>query len=716
MDGAGEAARPDALPAADLEKRRAALASWTFEPVAIEGSTFLFHLDRRDGSFFLEDRRTRVKWFSSWGRRGFASVRLAAETGGDPGSAPWYPIDRIERVASEATRIRFRGLSSKADVPPIQLEVSALARGLSLRFDVPEEGRARGMSVRLLDSALWIPDTDPGGAALPVERGEWHESDSPGAMSRRLGGIGPGGSAGARVAGDGPMTLSFLGLLKSKNPLLVRWRDPGAALDVERRPVADPAFPGRQGIFVSLELSGASGAVELIPLGEEETGILDVTRAHRDLLGNTFFPSTLRHKTGARPELRSFLGAALFRLRVGEGRGFADAASFAERLRRTLGLDQAAVILEGWSPASPGGKRDLLPALASAGGDGGLADCARRIKALGYIFGLDLPADRFNSGDTSSGAAWWRAALALARSETAAPALLELCSPQLVVLSGAGRVARANAPGDAELPEARADFGRHLAETFGLAGIGPASEEDVGWSAFFDGPAGALLTRAPRLEALPLFDAAFGHCARISGGPGEAVRPDDAALVLAHLLVGEVPLYFVPDVSPPAAPRDGAGWCFARDEGWAEGKGLAPHEVFLKNTYEVLSFVARQKFRDPLVRHRKLTRDGSVRESNFGVDMRVLVNFGPGSYEDEEEGVVLPPFGFLVKHPYLFAFHALRVNDVEYDRPAFFVLRSLEGKMILRAEEVKVFHGFGPSRVRYGRDLDVEREAVLKIW
>jgi hypothetical protein len=258
---------------------------------------------------------------------------------------------------------------------------------------------------------------------------------------------------------------------------------------------------------------------------------------------------------------------------------------------------------------------------------------------------------------------------------------------------------------------------------FGLVGFGPAVEADLEHAVHFEGFLDGTLTDPTAEDLWPVFTAAFGHCVRLGATPDRALRPDDPAGVLAHLLVGEVPVYDLPPPSGAAAvvsddvrakdPR----WCLARDEGWAAGRGLSAHDVFLKNTYEVLSHLARQRVREPLLYHRKLVPDGKVRESFFGPDLRIVVNFGPGDYEDPEDGFKIPPNGFVVRHPFLLAFHALRVNDVEYERPAFFVVRSLEGKMYLRAERVLIYHGFGPDRIDLGgRTFRVEKEEVVRIW
>ena len=74
---------------------------------------------------------------------------------------------------------------------------------------------------------------------------------------------------------------------------------------------------------------------------------------------------------------------------------------------------------------------------------------------------------------------------------------------------------------------------------------------------------------------------------------------------------------------------------FARDDGWAAGKGLSPEDVFLKNTYEVLSHVARIRAREQLLFHRALVPDASVRETYFGPDLRIVVNLGTEPFRIE---------------------------------------------------------------------------------
>ena len=98
-----------------------------------------------------------------------------------------------------------------------------------------------------------------------------------------------------------------------------------------------------------------------------------------------------------------------------------------------------------------------------------------------------------------------------------------------------------------------------------------------------------------------------------------------------------------------------------------------------------------------------------AREAHVGGDFLLVY--------DADDDFVLPAGGFVVRYPFLFAFCAREIDGVEYDRPAFFVVRSLEGKMYLRAERVHIYHGFGPPNLRLGgKEFVVETEIETRIW
>ena len=165
-------------------------------------------------------------------------------------------------------------------------------------------------------------------------------------------------------------------------------------------------------------------------------------------------------------------------------------------------------------------------------------------------------------------------------------------------------------------------------------------------------------------------------------------------------------------VFAPAAETGADSGCFARaDQGW--GSDLCAHDRTIKNTYEVLSHLNRLTAETPMTDHAFVTADHRVERSAFG-EVRILANYGPEPYE--HEGTVLPAYGFLVESPIFVAFHAIRHRDIDYGRGALFTLRSLDGRPLAESRRVRVFHGFGPTRVRIGdREFDVEREAEVAV-
>jgi len=189
--------------------------------------------------------------------------------------------------------------------------------------------------------------------------------------------------------------------------------------------------------------------------------------------------------------------------------------------------------------------------------------------------------------------------------------------------------------------------------------------------------------------------------------------------VVGRIKVAGDAVEFTP-AAPKAAPRGGGDPAlFARsDGGWAEG--MHPYDVFVKNTYEVLSPLNEITSRVRMTGHEFLSADRAVRRSRFGEGaeaVEVTVNLGDAAYACRSKAggdVVLGAYGFLVDGPTLAAFSALKFGGLDYAAPPLFVLRSLDGKPLAESARVRIYHGFGDPRVRLaGREYKVEREAVM---
>ena len=150
---------------------------------------------------------------------------------------------------------------------------------------------------------------------------------------------------------------------------------------------------------------------------------------------------------------------------------------------------------------------------------------------------------------------------------------------------------------------------------------------------------------------------------------------------------------------------------FAPDEGWT--KGLGDTDRFIKNSYEVLSYLQRLTAERPMTRHEFVTPDRSVERAVFGKGLvTVVVNFGPKDYEVGD--VVLPANGFLIQSDTFRAFCATKIGGRTYDRPAMFTMRSLDSKPLTMSGKVRIFHAFGDPRVKFnGKEYTVEREAMV---
>lgn len=717
----------------DIAARRQKLEGWTFEPASLDGLNFRFHLDRKDGSFFVQNPRYGIKLFSSWGRRGFASVRLAG--------GAWLPLDRIEALEVAAEKLRFRGASQDPSAPAVHFTFASLRQGaeLSLSFELSESSRASVEHVRLLDEALWTADGDGDGSgvALGADLGEWYSADGDQDLDLTLrSALAPAPEA-APGAPARTYSLPLAAVFRGEAGFLVFWDDPHIVVRLQRRaPGGD--FPGRRGLFLTLEFdaSGAGaprGEVSLVPMTRSEIGRFEPAHLYRELLGGALGIPSLRTRTGKEPGQRAFLGAALFRPVLAaspsppEAAGavaytFDDVARIGERLARDLGIDEALFLLDGWLGSGSDPASGPWTAAEECGGTAGLKDCVRRLGEGGFLLGLVIEREQLlaplRRGEEDRR---WRSFLAAASGDDGFAELKALYGAQLVVL----RAPEARTALPPEELEARQQVFRLGAETFGLWGTRFGRVQDLESACLLEGLLGEDARARVSPQFFPLFPIAFGHASRSSLPLGRGLGPADAAGFLAHLIAGEAPVYELPARShfdrrpedPVPAPGDGPEWCFSRRDGWTAPGPWSAWEVFLKNTFEVASHVARIRAREPMTKHRHLRADGTVQEGFFGSDMRVVVNFGPEDYRDAEEDFVLPAYGFWVRHPNFRAFHARRADGLDYDRPALFTVRSLEGKMILRAEKSRIFHGFGPARLRIGaREFEVEREAELRVW
>ena len=176
------------------------------------------------------------------------------------------------------------------------------------------------------------------------------------------------------------------------------------------------------------------------------------------------------------------------------------------------------------------------------------------------------------------------------------------------------------------------------------------------------------------------------------------------------------------EFTPMTPKRRGAGGDPAlftvADGGWAEG--MHPVDIYVKNTYEVLSPLNEITSCMRMMQHAFLTPDRKVVRTVFGTGAEAvtcIVNAGATDFACQSRtggDVVLPPFGFLVEGPAFAAFSASAWGGIAYADPPLFTVRSLDGKPLADSGKVRIWHGFGDPRIRLGGKVHtVAKEAAV---
>ena len=160
------------------------------------------------------------------------------------------------------------------------------------------------------------------------------------------------------------------------------------------------------------------------------------------------------------------------------------------------------------------------------------------------------------------------------------------------------------------------------------------------------------------------------------------------------------------------------------DNGWGEEHQLNRTDAFIKNTYEVTSWVARLAANSPMTDHQFLneTRDAeaTIFKDDMGKTIRIIINQNEQPVNVKADGafddvVVLGKYDFFVNSPTFMAIHAKTIGNRTEAAPFLFTFRSLDGKPLAESKKIRVFHGFGSSKIKFfGKDIDVRSEAIIE--
>lgn len=531
------------------------------------------------GACALRDRASGVVW-----RTAEASPRLGWVEGSGGGRR--FTADlrqgRVRRTA--------HGLEWTFDLPPAQpagwlrVEARPGADARTLEFTLEAAPALGALRVRLLDQLFTVQGEEAGAVVVPVRRGLLIPADS----GRRFRHVFD------TYAYEG-CHLAMLGVLKRGAAALLTWRDPYVQVELESTLTEVPGRGPVQRLTPAVVLQGSARRLAVSLLGRGDH--VAVGQAYRELARREGWWVPWSVKLAERPERASLLGASNFKLwslldrrmntestreeRVTVNWTFDEAAQVAEHLKHDLELDRVLFLMGGWIHRGYDNQHpDILPAAPECGGNAGLADCVRRIRAVGYLPGLhdnyqDLYRDSpswdealllkhpdgtpVRGGRWAGGQAWLTcspAALGLAQRPQNLPAVHQLVGDLAYFIdttyaSGLLECFDPQHPltrhGDLFWKQALSDYARSL---FGVFGSECGREWAIPHSDFFEGLTGVSGRHLHNAElearlgavSVPLFELVYRECIAAYGKYGYDIR-QAAGYVLDHLVLGR-PLHY----------------------------------------------------------------------------------------------------------------------------------------------------------------------------
>lgn len=712
-------------------------------PVVLESPAMVVEMQPDSGTWSLRDKASGVRWPSEGAARCGSAEGLQGP---------------FTRVHADGRRVRL----SAATGATVRFELVDEGRSLEIGF----EGKLSG-SIRLLDDALAVTDSQQGAWIVPCREGLLVPADSGVAFKHTFG--------ASEYEG---CHMNMLGALKGGSVLAVTWDGVCVWAELESKVLAEG--PARQRVTAALTLRPPAHAVRLTPLGRGDWNTL--AAGYRRLAEQKGLAVPLARKIQRNPRAERLVGASNVKLwtclarRMNEESTkeesvtvrwtFDEAAQIAEHLHKDLGIDRCLFIMGGWTEGGYDCRHpDNLPANPECGGNAKLAEAIQRVQALGFVACLhDNYQDMYRDarswnpaviekrpdGSLIQGGRWLGGRaymvcaskqLELAMRPQNLPEIHRLFRPWAYFIDCTFAVGPRECA-DPNHPLTRDDdvawkirLSDQARELFGLFGSECGREWAVPHSDFFEGLVGVsgryyhnLKPESLGATVIPFWEMVYHDCQICFGKYGYSA--DQAGQYVAHHVLCARPLHYhsIPDhlywkdpakeakanvPSPQAA--------FARtDQGWAEG--LHPTDAFLKTTHEVLGPLHAATAHERLVRLEFLTPDKSLRRAHYGQGERtvtVVVNFGQvdATAESQHGGrVVLPPSGFVIDGPQLAAFYAKRWNGVDYPGGALFTLRSADQKPLAQSARVRVFHGFGDPRLTWGGTVHrVPREAIITM-
>jgi len=564
------------LPRSELARRRAALGSGFENPAVLETTAWRFELSRQTGAYRLIDKTTGEAWHSD-----VTSPHFCRYTGTDGTRRRAYTVDRLDRIEVGPRHILFSHTprdGGRIAGPAIRfrVEVGQDARELVISYD---QFAQEITEVRLLDNAFPVTDADKGYIVVPSRTGIVVSADSGHAFQSRF-----------RTYDHGGCQMAMFGAVKNGSGLLWAWDSPYVTASARSLVPAPEPAPGAQVILSSLQLRGDARRVTLRVVSSG--GYVGIAHAYRAIAERRGLARTWLEKAQWAPEVWKLAGAPDFKPfvmmrtlkssvyhrseadeHVDVGYTFDEVARCAEHWKNDLKLDKALVVLAGWIHRGYDNQHpDILPAAPECGGDEALADCSRRVQALGYLCGghdnyqdmyrdapswdesyiMRNPDGSIRQGGNWAGGPCWlicsKKGLELAQRNLPEVKRRYGFSAYFIDTTFAAPPYECSSE---EHPLTLSDDIRYKGELcdlsrtfFPIHGSEEGHEWAIPHSSYFEGIMGGVLSESPAgTRQIPLMDLVYHDCIALYTHQGVRAGPADARYIIRHLASGRMPIY-----------------------------------------------------------------------------------------------------------------------------------------------------------------------------
>jgi len=345
------------------------------------------HISPENGRYEILDKQTRVTWRSNPYQARFGQVTLVVD-----GKEQQADLGRCELESrAGAIALSFHPVPERPGAW-LRVHIRALGDGKALEFSYTADDDLHVKSVRLLDDALWTTDREKGYVVVTPRMGLLIPATSGLKFTHQFDTYAYEGSH-----------MEMLGVVKNGATALVTWDDPYVAPEI-RSEIQPAALPGtKQALSTSLVLRKPAKSLRIRFCGKGN--YVTIAKAYRETARERGLLVPWSEKLKGHPERAKLFGAINYKLWALLDREmneestkeevvkivwtFDEAAQVAEHLKNDLMLDRVLFVMGGWTHRGYDNQHpDILPANPECGGNEGLAACARRVMAQGYLFCL----------------------------------------------------------------------------------------------------------------------------------------------------------------------------------------------------------------------------------------------------------------------------------------------------------------------------------------